>query len=180
MQAHSDINPESIRLSSAADKTITSSSSEVALPWPVTFDWGLLCLRIWFGLSLFLKHGWEKPTNFAQMAQHFPNPLHIGSVPSLLFALTSDAICSILVVFGLGTRWAALWTFVNICIAWSFVHHFQFFGRGAEHGEAIVLYLGGFLALAIMGSGRFSLDWRFRFGNFTRRGLHLKHDRAGS
>jgi putative oxidoreductase len=103
------------------------------------------------------------------MSQHFPNPLHIGSVPSLIFALTSDAICSILVLLGLGTRWAALLIFVNISVAWAFVHHFQFFGRDSDHGEAIVLYLGGFLALAIMGPGRLSLDHKFKIGAFSRK-----------
>jgi putative oxidoreductase len=137
--------------------------------WPIAFDWGLLCLRVWFGVSLFLKHGWEKPTNFAQMTQHFPNPLHIGAVPSLIFALTSDAICSMLVLLGLGTRWAALLVFVNIFTAWSLVHHFQFFGRGAGGGEPIVLYLGGFLAIAIMGPGHISLDYKLRIGNFRRK-----------
>lgn len=150
-------------------KAATSPVSGTALPWPTTFDWGILCLRVWFGLSLFLKHGWEKPTHFAQMAQHFPDPLHIGPVPSLLFALTSDAICSILVLFGLATRWAALWVFVNIFVAWSFVHHFQFFGRGAEHGETVVLYLGGFLAMAILGPGRFSLDYKLGIDILLRR-----------
>jgi putative oxidoreductase len=164
MKAYSAINPESIHVSNAAGKasTTTSALSEMDSARPASVDWGLLCLRVWFGLSLFLKHGWEKPTNFMQMAQHFPNPLHVGPVPGLLFALTSDAICSILVLIGLGTRWAALWIFCNIFIAWSFVHHFQFFGRGADHGEAIVLYLGGFLALAIIGPGRLSLDWKLR------------------
>jgi putative oxidoreductase len=123
-----------------------------------SIDWGLLILRVWFGLSLFLKHGWEKPANFGRMAQHFPDPLHVGPLATFLFALVSDAVCSILVLAGLGTRWAALWVLINIFAAWSLVHHFQFFGRGADHGEAIVLYLGGFLALAIMGSGKFSLD----------------------
>ncbi len=136
---------------------------------PFAADWGLLCLRVWFGLSLFLKHGWEKPTNFAQMLQHFPNPLHVGPVPSLIFALISDAICSILVLLGLGTRWAALWILANIFVAWSLVHHFQFFGRGGDHGEAIVLYLGGFLAIAILGPGRFSLDYKLQIGRLFQR-----------
>jgi len=142
----------------------TSDVSEQALARYTLSDWGLLCLRVWFGLSLFLKHGFEKPTNFAQMALHFPNPLHLGPIPSLLFALISDAICSILILLGLATRLAASFIFVNIFIAWSFVHTFQFFGRGADHGEAMVLYLGGFLAMAIMGAGRFSLDRTFGIG----------------
>lgn len=171
MQTRSAIAPDSVRVNASADKTSSSASTVSGLTRSreFTVDFGLLCLRICFGLSLFLKHGWEKPTNFAQMAQHFPNPLHVGPVPGLLFALISDAICSVLVILGLATRWAALWIVANIFIAWSFVHHFQFFGRGADHGEAIVLYLGGFLALAIMGPGRFSLDRKLGIGTFFRR-----------
>jgi putative oxidoreductase len=170
MQASSATRPHS-PASADTNTNATSRVSGVRPSWPAAFDWGLLSLRVWFGLSLFLKHGWEKPTNFAQMSQHFPNPLHIGSVPSLIFAHASDAICSILVLLGLGTRWAALLITVNISIAWSFVHHFQFFGRGSDHGEAIVLYLGGFLALAIMGPGRLSLDHKFKIGVFSRKRL---------
>jgi putative oxidoreductase len=146
----------------------TLKNTGAALSWPAAFDWGLLCLRIWLGLSLFLKHGWEKPVHFSQMAQHFPDPLHIGPVPSLIFALASDAICSILVLLGLGTRWAALVVLVNIFVAWSFITHFQFFGRGAGSGEAMVLYLGGFLVIAIMGPGRFSVDSKLGIGTFAR------------
>lgn len=170
MEPSSDPESGADGLSNTANIAATSRTARPALRWPSTFDWGLLCLRVCLGLSLFLKHGWEKPTHFSQMAQHFPNPLHIGPVPSLLFALVSDAICSILVLLGLATRWAALWVFINIFIAWSFVHHFQFFGRGADHGELVVLYLAGFLAIAIMGPGHFSLDSKLRIGNFARMG----------
>jgi putative oxidoreductase len=155
--------------SSAIHPAMEKITSSVPVYSPDRFDWGLLCLRVWFGMSLFLKHGWEKPTNFARMSQHFPNPLHIGAVPSLVFALISDAICSILVVLGLGTRWAALLVFINIFVAWSFVHHFQFFGRGADHEEAVVLYLGAFLALAIIGPGRISLDYLWKIGKFAKK-----------
>ena len=121
---------------------------------------GLLLLRILAGASLFLKHGWEKLATFSHMAAHFPDPLHIGPVPSLTFALVSDAICSILVMLGMATRWAALLISVNLLVAWSLVHHFQFFGRGSDHGELVILYLGIYLALAIAGPGRYSLDYR--------------------
>jgi putative oxidoreductase len=83
-------------------------------------------------LPLFLEHGIEKIFTFSAMAAHFPNPLDIGSVPSLLFAVLSDSICSLLLLAGLATRWAALICLINIGVAWVFVHHFQFFGRGAD------------------------------------------------
>ncbi len=121
-------------------------------------DAGLLFLRVVAGACLLLKHGLEKPEHFSAMARHFPNPLHIGPVPSLLFALVSDFICSALIVLGLGTRWAAAVAFFNIFVAWAFVHHFLFFGRGADHGELIVLYLAAFGCLVLSGAGRYSMD----------------------
>jgi putative oxidoreductase len=124
---------------------------------PHSSDLGLLLLSLSVGLSLFLKHGWEKPSNFAAMAAHFPNPMHIGSTPGLLFALVSDAICSCFLILGFATRWSALWVFVNIFVAWSLVHHFEFFGRGADHGEVCVLYLCACLCLFWAGAGRYSL-----------------------
>lgn len=126
---------------------------------PCSTDFGLLTLRLLVGLSLFLKHGWEKPTNFAMMAARFPDPIHIGPVPSLMFALVSDAICSVLVILGLATRWAALIVVINVGVAWSLVHHFIFFARPqGDHGEVCLLYISVLLALFVAGAGRYSLD----------------------
>lgn len=121
-------------------------------------DIGLLFLRVVAGGTLLLKHGLEKPENFSAMAQHFPNPLHIGPVPSLVFALIADFICSMLVIVGLGTRWASAVAFINIFVAWAFVHHFLFFGKGSDHGELIVLFLAAFGCLFFTGAGRYSVD----------------------
>ncbi len=125
---------------------------------PAKTDCGLLVLRLSAGLPLFLKHGTEKLFGFSRMAAHFPDPLHIGVIPSLLFATLADGICSLLVVLGLATRWAALIMFVNIFVAWSFVHHFVFKGPQGDHGELMVLYLGAALALFLAGPGKYSVD----------------------
>jgi putative oxidoreductase len=122
---------------------------------------GLALLRIWTGATLFLRHGWEKqPANWAQFMTHFPNPIGIGSHASFFFAFFSDFVCGILLIIGLGTRWAALYCFANIFVAWAFVHHFAFFGKGpgSDHGEVIVLYLGALLTLAIAGPGAACVD----------------------
>ena len=100
-----------------------------------TLDLGLLALRLTVPTSLFLRHGIEKIQHFHAMSAHFPNPLHIGPLPSFAFAFIADAVCMPLLVFGIATRWAALWSFINLFIAWAFVHRFLFFGRGADHGE---------------------------------------------
>jgi putative oxidoreductase len=122
---------------------------------------GLAVLRVCTGATLFLRHGWEKqPAHWAQFMAHFPNPIGIGSHPSFLIAFVSDFICGILLTIGLGTRWAALYCFGNIFVAWAFVHHFAFFGKGpgSDHGELIVLYLGALLSLVVAGAGAASLD----------------------
>ena len=124
---------------------------------------GLLVLRVGANVPLFIKHGWEKvyPPSFAELATGFPDPAHIGHVPSLIVALISDAICSILLVLGLGTRFAGAYIFVVLSVAWTFTHHFVFLGKGIEpkHGELIVMYITESLALALLGPGKFSLDW---------------------
>lgn len=118
----------------------------------------MLLLRIFLGADLFFRHGLEKITHFSQMSGRFPDPIHIGSHWSLIFALISDAICSVLVFFGLGTRVAAFIVFVNIGVAFSLVHHFPF---RTGQGELLLLYIGGFLALVFTGAGIYSLDWKF-------------------
>lgn len=121
-------------------------------------DFGLLVLRLFTALPLFLKHGTEKLFRFQHMAAHFPDPLHIGPVPSLLFATLSDGICTLLLIFGLATRWAALIIFVNVGVAWALVHHFVLFGPQGDHGELMVLYLGATAMQLLSGAGKYSLD----------------------
>jgi putative oxidoreductase len=127
---------------------------------PANQDAGLLALRAAGVLPLLLKHGLEKVFTFSAMAAHFPNPLHIGAVPSLLFAMLSDSICTVLLILGLATRWAALICLINLSVAWAFVHHFQFFGRGADHGELVVVYVAIMLTLLLAGAGKYSVDAR--------------------
>ena len=50
----------------------------------------------------------------------FPTPIGIGS-HFFFIAFVSDFICSILLVLGFGTRWAAAYCFANIFVAWAFV-----------------------------------------------------------
>ena len=80
---------------------------------------GLPVLRVLTGATLFLRHGLKKqPAHWAQFLSHFPNPIGIGPHASFFFAFFSDFVCGILLIIGLGTRWAALYCFGNIFVAW--------------------------------------------------------------
>ena len=123
---------------------------------PRSYDAGLLVLRLWYGLSLFLNHGLAKITHASQMANHFPDPLHIGSHASLAFGLLCDAVCSILIIVGFATRLAALGVMIILGVAFFLVHHAKFSGPG--NGELPYLYIGAALVLLIAGPGRYSAD----------------------
>jgi putative oxidoreductase len=121
---------------------------------------GLLILRVCAGLSLFLKHGWEKLSGYSMMVQHFPNPIHIGAHASLTFALLSDGICSILIVLGLATRPAATVILINLLTVFFLVHRAAFFS--SAHVELVLVYIAAFAAILLCGPGKFSLDARLR------------------
>jgi putative oxidoreductase len=123
---------------------------------PRHYDLGLLVLRLLFGFVLCILHGWPKVMNFSQMSGHFPDPLHIGSNFTLLFAILSDLICSLLIAIGLATRWAATIVAVNTAGAFIVVHKMALFGP--HSGELALLFCGWAVALSITGPGRYSVD----------------------
>jgi putative oxidoreductase len=123
---------------------------------PLNGDLGLLVLRVWMGLSLFVMHGIEKIFHFSHMLNMpFPDPLHIGSGVSLVYAMVSDAVCSILVMLGIFTRLAAALIVINLLVVFIFMHGFSF---GQEHGQLVYVYLGGYIAILASGPGKYSLD----------------------
>ena len=123
---------------------------------PRHYDLGLLILRVGFGLSLCILHGWVKVVHFSQMAAHFPDPLHIGGRLTLLVAILSDVVCSLLIALGLAARWAALIVAINTGAAFVLVHKFAL--SGPHGGELALLFFIWALTILITGPGRFSLD----------------------
>lgn len=118
-------------------------------------DLGLLIFRIAFGVSLFVKHGLFKIPLFFSAAPQFPDPFHLGVKPTIAFAFLSDGICSLLAVLGLGTLYASIIMVINLGVAWGMVYGFSL---TPPTGEMLALYLGGAIALALIGPGRYSID----------------------
>lgn len=119
-------------------------------------DIGLLVLRIGLAIGLFTNHGWEKLARFGEMAQSFPDPLHLGKTTGLVFALLSDSICSILVALGLFTRISSIILIINMSVAF-FVFWEAVITK--PEGELPFIYLIAYIMIAISGAGKFSLDY---------------------
>lgn len=120
---------------------------------------GLLLLRAGFG-GYMMTHGYGKFLMLIN-GQHegFPDPLGIGSRASLFGAAGAEFVCSILIVVGLLTRFAAVPLVFTMATAAFIIHRADpwTMGGGASK-EPAMMYLVAFLTLACTGAGRYSLD----------------------
>lgn len=123
---------------------------------PRSADIGLLLLRLWFGGSLALLHGWGKVINFSSYKEKFLDFLGLGPTTSLGLAIFGELVCAVLLMLGLFTRVAALGAAITMFVAFWIAHGHRLTGEG--NGEMAFLYLGGFVALFLAGGGRFSVD----------------------
>lgn len=120
---------------------------------------GLLVLRVGVGLFMLTAHGWGKLVNFGDLAGSFPDPIGIGSAPSLVLAIFAEVICAVLLVAGLGTRFAAVPLLITMLVAAFVVHADDPWAKK----EFALLYAIPFLSLIFTGGGRFALDRVVRF-----------------
>jgi len=123
---------------------------------PHSPDLALLLLRVWLGTSMLIIHGWPKLLKLTSGEHKFPDPLHIGTVPSLTLAVVGEVAGAILLVLGLWGRLAAFMLATTMGVAWAMTHQMKLVGEGS--GELAFIYLAGFLAILIAGSGKFSVD----------------------
>ncbi|WP_037313972.1 DoxX family protein [Salegentibacter sp. Hel_I_6] len=118
-------------------------------------DFGLLLFRLAIS-GLMLTHGIPKLITFFTSDEiQFADPIGLGMVFSLGFAVFAEFICSILVILGLGTRLAVLPLVATMAVAALIVHWTDGFGRQ----ELPLLYMSGYLLLYFAGAGRYSLDY---------------------
>ena len=125
---------------------------------PTSVNLALLVLRVWFAVPLLTLHGWSKFIGFAERSQRFADPFGLGSVTSLALVVFAEVFCSLLLVVGLCTRFAA--TVCGIVMATAFVHAHGMRFTGQGNGELPFMFLGAFVALVLAGGGRYSIDAR--------------------
>ena len=117
---------------------------------------GLLILRLFAGVAM-LPHGISKLQMLLNgNASNFLDPIGIGATPSLILALFAELGCTLLVMLGFFTRPAAAILAINMAVASYFLFSA---GKPFESGiDFPFLFTGVFVAIVLMGGGRYSLD----------------------
>lgn len=114
----------------------------------------LLLLRVMVGV-LMLTHGYGKVQKFfGEEPIRFSDPLGVGVTTSLGLAMFSEFFCSILIIFGAFTRFAAMVLLTTMLVAALIVHANDGFGKQ----ELPLLYATIYVAIIIGGAGKISID----------------------
>ena len=117
------------------------------------FNLAMLILRLGVGI-LMASHGYDKLIHFGTMENRFMNFLGLGPTISLSLVVFAEFFCSIFLILGLFTRFAAIPIIVVMCVALFKVHDGQLFSEG----EKATIYLAGALTILLCGPGRISID----------------------
>lgn len=134
-------------------KLITSFDNETK---GVNDDLGLLILRAVFGFAMMYGHGLGKLEMLTSGKEiEFMNFMGLGAEVSLALVVFAELFCGILLILGLFTRWAAIPLIFTMGVAFFKVHINDEFGNM----EASLIYLAAYLAVYLLGPGRYSLDF---------------------
>ena len=132
-------------------------------PTPLAADWATLVLRLTFCGLLMYNHAFVKMTLFSESPESFPDPMGLGGTVSYYLVLFAESICAGLVLIGLFTRVALVPLLVTMSVAVLNVH----WSNPWTDKELPLLYLAVYIAIFLIGPGRFSLDALF-FGGRRR------------
>jgi putative oxidoreductase len=118
-----------------------------------SFNIAVLILRVTFGSLLLINSGIYKLKHFAELQNSFPDPLHMGHMPSLMLALFAEVFCAVFIILGLFTRIMTIPVVITFVVIVFMVN--KGYSKEAEKG---VLFLAGFFAILLMGPGKYSID----------------------
>ncbi len=121
-----------------------------------TSDLGLLVLRLGFA-GLMLTHGIPKLQMLINgQGAEFPSVMGMPGTLSLVLAVLGELVAPILIILGWKTKLASLFPIVTMAVAAFSIHAADPFGKK----EFPLLYLFGFLAIFLLGAGKFSIEGR--------------------
>lgn len=121
-------------------------------------DAGALLLRAGVSL-LMMTHGWPKLQQLMAGGEiEFLDFLGLGTTISLFLAVVGEFVAPILIIAGFQTRWAALIAAFTMGVAAFYVHA----GDPLGDREAALMYFIGFLSIALLTPGSWSVDARLK------------------
>lgn len=122
-------------------------------------NFALLVLRIAVGI-LMLTHGLGKFSRlFGEGPIQFSDPIGIGATASLILAIFAEVLCSILLIFGLGTRLVVIPLLITMLVA-ALIHHTD---DPFRKQELPLLYASIYFFIALAGAGKMSIDqWIYK------------------
>lgn len=121
-------------------------------------DIGLLILRVFAGGFMLFAHGLPKLNNFFGSAEiKFANPMGLGPELSLALATFAEFFCAGLLILGILPRISAGMLAITMFIAGIIFHASDPFGKK----EKALLFLVIFIALVLLGAGKYSLNKLF-------------------
>ncbi len=123
--------------------------------YPNNVSTALLILRVVIGMFM-LTHGWGKmQTLLGSEPIQFPDPIGLGATFSLALTVFAEVLCSILIIIGFATRFAAIPLLITMLVAAFIIHATDGFGKQ----EFALLYGLIYLTILIVGAGKYSLDF---------------------
>lgn len=116
-------------------------------------DLAVLFLRIVIGV-LMLTHGIPKLISLVSGDIQFPGLFGLSPALSLGLAVFAEVICSVLILFGLGTRLATIPLMFTMLVAVFYIHA----ADPLATKEVAILYLLAYVILFFTGSGKYSVE----------------------
>lgn len=118
-------------------------------------DLGALFLRLIGGGFMVYSHGSGKfSLFFADKPIEFIDPVGLGETATLAIVVFAEAVCAVMVLIGLLTRWATIPLLCTMLCAAFVAHGADDFGKK----ELALIYLFIYLIILLIGPGRFSID----------------------
>ncbi len=118
-------------------------------------DLATLLLRLTFGISMLAFHGYGKLMRWDEISLKFAEPFGIPAYWSAGLTIFAEFFCSILIVFGLFTRFATIPVIICMAVAAFKIHY----GDPWEDKEGSLGYMMAFVAVFLVGSGKYSIDY---------------------
>jgi putative oxidoreductase len=112
-----------------------------------------LLLRIGFGGAM-LTHGIPKLLDLINGDHNFADPFGIGPIATLILTVFAEFVCAAFVLIGFKTKASTVPLIITMLVAVFIIHGEDSF----RTKELAVLYAIGYMSIAILGAGKYSID----------------------